>query len=107
MTTGHSQAWDTGASIGEGVFVPSDGCGRGTGRLRHDLARSVRSDRSWLYIWDAGDFPCPPMALGPDRISVTALMRPVSCFAAGGVPSVVAGIIRSRQRAIDLEMNDR
>lgn len=26
------------------------------------LARSVPDDRSWLYIWDAGDFPGPPMA---------------------------------------------
>lgn len=92
MTTGQSQAWDTDASIGELVFVPSDGA-PGTGRLLHDLAKSVRSDRSWLYIWDAGDFPGPPTALGPDRISVTALMRPVSRFAAGCVPAVAAEII--------------
>jgi carotenoid cleavage dioxygenase-like enzyme len=26
------------------------------------LARSVPDGRSWLCIWDAADFPCPPRA---------------------------------------------
>ena len=32
------------------------------------LARSIADDRSWLYIWDAADFPCPPMA----RVAIPA-----------------------------------
>jgi carotenoid cleavage dioxygenase-like enzyme len=62
MSTGQSQAWDTGASIGEVIFVPRDGAVEELGGYYMTLARSVPDDRSWLCIWDAGDFPCTPMA---------------------------------------------
>ena len=62
MSTGQSQAWDTDASIGEVVFVPRDGAAAELDGYYMTLARSVSDDRSWLYIWDAADFPGPPMA---------------------------------------------
>jgi carotenoid cleavage dioxygenase-like enzyme len=62
MATGHSQAWDTDASIGEVVFVPRDCAAEELDGYYMTLARSVPSDRSWLYIWDAADFPRPPVA---------------------------------------------
>jgi len=62
MSTGQSQAWDTDASIGEVIFVPRDGAAAELDGYYMTLARSVPDDRSWLYIWDAADFPCPPVA---------------------------------------------
>jgi carotenoid cleavage dioxygenase-like enzyme len=62
MSTGQSQAWDTDASIGEVIFVPRDGAAAELDGYYMTLARSVPDNRSWLYIWDAGDFPSPPMA---------------------------------------------
>jgi carotenoid cleavage dioxygenase-like enzyme len=53
---------DTDASIGEVVFVPRDGTAEELDGYYLTLARSVPDDRSWLYIWDAADFPCPPRA---------------------------------------------
>jgi carotenoid cleavage dioxygenase-like enzyme len=62
MSTGQSQAWDTDASIGEVIFVPRDGAAAELDGYYMTLARSVPDDRSWLYIWDAADFPGPPVA---------------------------------------------
>jgi carotenoid cleavage dioxygenase len=62
MAAGRSQAWDTDAAIGEVIFVPRQG---GSGELDGyymTLARGLPDDRSWLYIWDAADFPCAPVA---------------------------------------------
>jgi hypothetical protein len=62
MSTGQSQARDTNASIGEVIFVPRDGAAAELDGYYMTLARSVPDNRSWLYIWDAADFPGPPMA---------------------------------------------
>ena len=62
MSAGRSQAWDTDASIGEVVFVPRQGAADELDGYYMTLARGLSDDRSWLYIWDAGDFPCAPMA---------------------------------------------
>lgn len=62
MSTGHSEVWDTDASIGEVVFVPRDGAAEELDGYYMTLARSAPDDRSWLYIWDAADFPSPPRA---------------------------------------------
>jgi carotenoid cleavage dioxygenase-like enzyme len=70
MATGRSEAWDTDASIGEVVFVPRDGSRDELDGYYMTLARDVRGDRSWLYIWDAGDFPCPPMS----RVAIPAVV---------------------------------
>jgi carotenoid cleavage dioxygenase len=72
MTTGGRDTWDTDASIGEVVFAPRSGL-TPEGPEELDgyylaLARGVRDDRSWLYVWDAGDFPCPPRA----RVAIPA-----------------------------------
>jgi carotenoid cleavage dioxygenase-like enzyme len=68
MATGQCQAWDTDASIGEVVFVPRAGSTEELDGYYMTLARSLPDDRSWLYIWDAGDFPGPPMA----RVAIPA-----------------------------------
>ena len=68
MSTGQSVAWNADASVGEVLFVPRGGA---TGELDGyymTLARSIADDRCWLYIWDAADFPCPPMA----RVAIPA-----------------------------------
>jgi carotenoid cleavage dioxygenase-like enzyme len=68
MSTGRSQAWDTDASIGEVVFVPRDGSRDELDGYYLTLGRDLRGDRSWLYVWDAGDFPCAPMS----RVAIPA-----------------------------------
>ena len=68
MATGRNQAWDTDASIGEVVFAPREGATEELDGYYLTLARSLPDDRSWLYIWDAADFPCPPMA----RVAIPA-----------------------------------
>jgi carotenoid cleavage dioxygenase-like enzyme len=68
MATGQSAAWDTDAAIGEVIFVPRAGSGEELDGYYMTLARSIPGDRSWLYIWDAGDFPCPPLA----RVAIPA-----------------------------------
>lgn len=62
MAAGHSQAWDTDASIGEVNFVSRGGAAEELDGCYMTLARPVLDDRSCLYIRDAPDFPCPPMA---------------------------------------------
>jgi carotenoid cleavage dioxygenase-like enzyme len=62
MSAGRSQAWDTDASIGEVVFVPRQGAAEELDGYYLTLASGLADDRSWLYIWDAGDFPCVPVA---------------------------------------------
>lgn len=62
MATGESVRYDTGAAIGEAVFVPRAGA---TGELDGYylcFGRSLADDTSWLYVWDAADFPGPPRA---------------------------------------------
>jgi carotenoid cleavage dioxygenase-like enzyme len=68
MTTGEHQAWDTEASIGEVVFAPREGATEELDGYYLTLARSLPDDRSWLYLWDAADFPGPPMA----RVAIPA-----------------------------------
>jgi carotenoid cleavage dioxygenase-like enzyme len=62
MDSGSHQAWDTDASIGEVIFVPRRGSAGELDGYYMTLARGLADDRSWLYIWDAGDFPCAPAA---------------------------------------------
>ncbi len=40
--------------------MPRDGAAEELDGYYMTLARSAPDDRSWLYIWDAADFPCPP-----------------------------------------------
>jgi carotenoid cleavage dioxygenase-like enzyme len=68
VATGQCQVWDTDASIGEIVFVPRNGSAEELDGYYMTLARALPDDRSWLYIWDAADFPSPPMA----RIAIPA-----------------------------------
>ena len=59
MDAGTHQAWDTDASIGEVIFVPRQHSAGELDGYYMSLARGLADDRSWLYIWDAGDFPAP------------------------------------------------
>jgi carotenoid cleavage dioxygenase-like enzyme len=68
MQTGQSQAWDTDASIGEVIFAARNGSAEELDGYYMTLARGLPDDRSWLYIWDAAEFPSPPMA----RIAIPA-----------------------------------
>jgi carotenoid cleavage dioxygenase-like enzyme len=68
--TGRNQAWDTDASIGEVVFVPRQGAADELDGYYMTLARGLPEDRSWLYIWEAGDFPSPPAA----RVEIPAVV---------------------------------
>jgi carotenoid cleavage dioxygenase-like enzyme len=68
MATGKSAVWNTDAAIGEVVFVPRGGATEELDGYYMTLARSIPDDRSWLYIWDAADFPCPPVA----RVAIPA-----------------------------------
>ena len=68
MSTGQSVAWNADAAVGEVVFVPRGGATEELDGYYMALARSIPDDRSWLYIWDAADFPCPPMA----RVAIPA-----------------------------------
>jgi carotenoid cleavage dioxygenase len=62
MSSGRHQTWDTDASIGEVIFVPRQRSSDELDGYYMTLARGLADDRSWLYIWDAGDFPGPPRA---------------------------------------------
>jgi carotenoid cleavage dioxygenase len=62
MATGRSQAWDTDAAIGEVVFAPRQGASDELDGYYLTLARGLPDDRSWLYVWDAADFPSVPVA---------------------------------------------
>jgi carotenoid cleavage dioxygenase-like enzyme len=74
MTSGRADSWDTDASIGEVVFAPRAGTSTaGTPTEELDgyyltFARTLGDDRSWLYIWDAADFPQVPVA----RVAIPA-----------------------------------
>jgi carotenoid cleavage dioxygenase-like enzyme len=63
MHTGESQAYDCDGVIGEVVFAPREG---GTDELDGyylTFATSFGADRSaWAYVWDASEFPSPPLA---------------------------------------------
>jgi carotenoid cleavage dioxygenase-like enzyme len=70
METGSSVSFDSDACIGEAVFVPRPG---GTDELDGyymTFATSLDDDRSWLYVWEAAEFPAPPRArvLIPTRV---------------------------------------
>ena len=47
---------------GEVFFVPRQGASGELDGYYMNLARGLPDDRSWLYIWDAADFPCAPVA---------------------------------------------
>jgi carotenoid cleavage dioxygenase len=70
MASGRSQAWDADAALGEVVFVPRQGAADELDGYYMTLARGLPDDRSYLYIWDAGDFPCPPAA----RVEIPAVV---------------------------------
>jgi carotenoid cleavage dioxygenase-like enzyme len=70
MATGGAASWDTEASIGEVVFVPRTGATDELDGYYLTFARSVTDDRSWLHVWDAADFPGPPMA----RVAIPAVV---------------------------------
>lgn len=63
MDSGSSAAYDCDAVIGEVAFVPRPG---GTDELDGyylTFASSLGADRAgWAYVWDASEFPGPPMA---------------------------------------------
>ena len=70
MVTGSSVGYDSDAALGEVVFAPRPG---GTDELDGyylTFATTLADDRSWLYVWDAADFPAPPRAkvLIPTRV---------------------------------------
>jgi hypothetical protein len=48
MTTGHSQAWDTDASIGKVVFMPRDGAAGELDGLLHDLRQVSPESRKYM-----------------------------------------------------------
>ena len=65
MVTGSSVGYDSDAALGEVVFAPRPG---GTDELDGyylTFATTLADDRSWLYVWDAADFPAPPRARVP------------------------------------------
>ncbi len=62
MATGGSVRYDTDASIGEVAFAPRSGATEELDGYYLTFARSIADDRSWLYVWDADDFPGPPRA---------------------------------------------
>jgi carotenoid cleavage dioxygenase-like enzyme len=66
METGQGDAWGSGAAIGEVVFAPRPGLPGADGDELDGyyltVARSPAGRRSWLQVWDAGDFPGPPQA---------------------------------------------
>jgi carotenoid cleavage dioxygenase len=68
MVTGDVASYDTGAAIGEVVFAPRCAAGGELDGYYLTFARSVADDRSWLYVWDAADFPAPPRA----RVAIPA-----------------------------------
>ena len=70
MVTGSSVGYASDARLGEVVFAPRPG---GTDELDGyylTFATTLNDDRSWLYVWDAADFPAPPRArvMIPTRI---------------------------------------
>ena len=65
MVTGSSVGYDSDAALGEVVFAPRPG---GTDELDGyylTFATTLADDRSWLYVWDAADFPAPTRARVP------------------------------------------
>jgi carotenoid cleavage dioxygenase-like enzyme len=62
MATGERACHDADASIGEVVFAPRTGASEELDGYYLTFARTLGDDRSWLYVWDAGDFPGPPRA---------------------------------------------
>jgi carotenoid cleavage dioxygenase-like enzyme len=74
MKAGRPESWETDASIGEVVFAPRPGTPADRAEELDGyyltLARSVADDRSWLYVWDAAEFPGPPRA----RVAIPAVV---------------------------------
>lgn len=69
LAAGRADHWDTGASIGEAVFAPRHGTEAGElDGYYLSFARTLADDRSWLYVWDAGEFPRKPVA----RVAIPA-----------------------------------
>ncbi len=63
MHTRTSQAFDCDAVIGEVAFVPRPGGTEELDGYYVTFASSFGADRSaWVYVWDASQFPCEPMA---------------------------------------------
>jgi hypothetical protein len=66
MATGRSQAWVTGAAIGEVVFAPRQGASGELDGYYLTLARGLPDDRSWLYL-GRRRLPVCPGGEGRDR----------------------------------------
>jgi carotenoid cleavage dioxygenase len=71
MVAGLSVSYEAGAAIGETVFAPRDGAREELDGYYLTFATSLSDPgappgaaeaTSWLYIWDAGDFPTNPRA---------------------------------------------
>ena len=70
MVTGSSIGYDSGASLGEVVFAPRAGGTEELDGYYLTFATDLADGRSWLYVWDAGEFPADPRAkvLIPTRV---------------------------------------
>ncbi len=63
MDAGSSVSWDCDAAIGEVVFVPRPGGTEELDGYYLTFATSLGADRAaWAYVWDASEFPGPPVA---------------------------------------------
>ena len=66
MVTGHSQTFDCDAVVGEVVFAPRSGAIEELDGYYLAFVSSFGSDRSARFlIWDAANFPAPPIAEVP------------------------------------------
>jgi carotenoid cleavage dioxygenase-like enzyme len=63
MATGTSEGFDCDAVIGEVIFAPRPGGSDELDGYYLTFASSLGADRrAWVYVWDASQFPSPPMA---------------------------------------------
>jgi carotenoid cleavage dioxygenase len=62
MANGTKVSHECNAVIGEVVFAPRDNAREDLDGYYLTFGRSLDDDRSWLYVWDAGDFPRVPRA---------------------------------------------
>jgi carotenoid cleavage dioxygenase-like enzyme len=66
MASGKAETYDCGAAIGEVVFAPRAGATEELDGYYLTFASSVDASRSAHFlVWDAADFPAPPMAKVP------------------------------------------
>jgi carotenoid cleavage dioxygenase len=62
MRTGATETWDADVVFGEVVFAPRDGAVDDLDGYYLTYATAPDASRSWLLVWDAGDFPADPVA---------------------------------------------